>query len=40
MYIIFCIIFAPIVTLAAIKMALEMGGFDRRGGRGRRRRRW
>lgn len=40
MYIIFCIIFGPIVALAAIKMALDMNRpsrSGRRSGRGRRR---
>lgn len=35
MYIIFCIIFGPIVALAAIKMAFDMNKSGR-GGRGRR----
>ena len=41
MYIIFCIIFGPIVALAGIKMALDMNksnGRGRQGGRGRRHR--
>lgn len=42
MYIIFCIIFGPIVALAAIKMALDMNRPSRSGRRsGRyRRRKW
>lgn len=40
MYTIFCIMFAPFVIGAAIKLALEMDGSGRRGSRGRRRRRW
>lgn len=39
MQIIFLIIFGPIVTLAAIKLVLEMGGYGRSSSRGRRRRR-
>ena len=36
---IFCIIFAPVIIAAAIKLALEMNGSGRRSGR-RGRKRW
>lgn len=38
MPIILLILFGPIVAMAGIKLALEIGGSSRRGGRGRRRR--
>ena len=40
MSIIILLLFGPIVAMAGIKLALEMGGSSRNRGRGRRRRRW